>query len=391
MDQIYLDNAATTKTIPAVVEKIKKVLETDYANPSSLHKLGINAEKLVKEARLNISNALNSKTKEIIFTGSGTVANNIAIKGAAYRLKKFGNRIITTKIEHKSVLEIFNHLAKKGFEVIYLPVDKKGIIDLDVLKRKIDNNTILVSTMAVNNETGSIQPINKISEFIRNYDNLYFHVDGVQALGKVNLKIREIGIDLFTVSAHKIHGPKGVGALYINDQIIIDKILHGSNQERGYYPGTENMSGVVGFGEAIKYLPDNKSIEKIKFLKQILRQRIQCEISDVIINTPSGRKSAPHILNVSFANIKGEVLVHSLESENIYISTGSACTSRKDKTSHVIRALGLPDNYREGTIRFSLSQFNTEKEIEVTINILKKHVERLRNIMEGNRWVVYIW
>lgn len=385
MDEIYLDNAATTKPIPKVVKKIKEVLEDHYANPSSLHKLGINAEKLVKKARLQISNELQTKKDEIIFTGSGTLANNIGIKGAVYRLKKFGNKVITTEIEHRSVLEIFKHLEKNGFEVEYIPVNKNGIIDLEILKEKIDENTILVSTMAVNNETGSIQPIKKISEILSEYKNLYFHVDGVQALGKSKLNIKKLGIDLYTVSAHKIHGPKGVGTLYINDKIVIDKILHGSNQERGYYPGTENIPGIVGFGEAIKHLPNNKSLEKIRKLKLLLRQNIQNKIPNVIVNTPTDGKSAPHILNVSFANIKGEVLVHSLESKNIYISTGSACTSRKDKTSHVIKALGLPDYYREGTVRFSLDQFNTKNEIKTTIKTLKQNVERLRKIMGGSK------
>jgi len=385
MDEIYLDNAATTKPISEVVKKMEKVLKVNYANPSSLHKLGINAEKLVKEARLQISNELKTEKEEIIFTGSGTIANNIGIKGAAYRLKKFGNHIITTEIEHKSVLEIFKHLEKNGFEVDYIPVNKKGIINLDILQEKLNENTILVSTMAVNNEIGSIQPIKKISEIVNKYDNLYFHVDGVQALGKINLNIKELGIDLYTISAHKVHGPKGVGALYINKDIFIDKILHGSGQEKGFYPGTENTPGIAGFGEAIKHLPNIENIKKMKKLKYFLSQKIRDEIHNVIINTPSEEKSAPHILNVSFANIKGEVLVHSLESENIYISTGSACTSRKDKTSHIINALGLPDNYREGTVRFSLSQFNTKKEMEVTIKTLKQQVERLRKIMGGNR------
>ncbi len=383
MDEIYLDNASTTKPISEVVKKIKEVLKVHYANPSSLHKLGINAEKLVKEARLHISNELQTKKEEIIFTGSGTLANNIGIQGAAYRLKKFGNNIITTEIEHKSVLNIFKHLEKKGFKVNYIPVNKNGIINLDILKEKINKNTILVSTMAVNNEIGSVQPLKKISKIIDKHENLYFHVDGVQALGKFNLDIKEIGIDLYTISSHKVHGPKGVGALYINEEILIDKILYGSNQERGYYPGTENMPGIVGFGEAIKHLPNDKTIKKMNRLKNLLRNGIENEIPDVIFNTPNEGKSAPHILNVSFANLKGEVLVHSLESENIYISTGAACTSRNDKTSHIIKALGLPDNYKEGTVRFSLSQFNSKKEIEITIKKLKKYVERLRKIMGG--------
>ena len=381
MENIYLDNAATTKVMPEVIEKINEVLETHFANPSSLHKLGIDSEKIVKTARKNIAQTLKVKPDEVIFTGSGTIANNIAIQGTVKRLKKFGKRIITSKIEHKSVLDIFSYLKEEGFEVKYIPVDQKGIIDLHKLKEALNEETILVSIMAANNETGSLQPLQEVSKLINQFENLYFHVDGIQAFGKVPLNIKELGIDLYTISAHKIHGPKGIGALYINNNIIIDKILYGSNQEQGFYPGTENTPGIAGFGQAVNCLPDKKQLGKISSLRNILKDKIKEEISDVIINTPARKKAAPHILNVSFADIKGEVLVHSLEKEGIYVSTGSACTSRKDKISHVIKALNLPKSYRNGSIRISLCPYNTEKEVEYTVQSLKKHVEDLRKIM----------
>jgi len=381
MDNIYLDNAATTKVIPEVLEKICEVLETNFANPSSLHGLGIDSEKKIKNARSKIANALNIKPAELIFTGSGTIANNIAIQGTVNRLKKFGKKIITSKIEHKSVLEIFKHFEKEGFEVIYLPVDQNGMIDLDKLKETIDKETILVSIMAVNNELGSYQPLKEISNIINKYDNLYFHVDGVQALGKVSLDLKGLNIDLFTVSSHKVHGPKGVGALYLNNDIIIDKILFGSSQEKGFYPGTENTAGIAGFGKAVEHLPTQPEIKQIKSLRNMLKDEIKAEIPDIIINTPSGENAAPHILNVSFKNIKGEVLVHSLEKDGIFVSTGSACTSRKDSISHVIQALNLPEGYRDGSIRFSFSQYNTKQEVEYTFKSIKENVANLRKIM----------
>ncbi|HKL13954.1 MAG TPA: cysteine desulfurase family protein [Halanaerobiales bacterium] len=381
MDKIYLDNAATTKVIPEVKSKICEVLEDNFANPSSLHKLGIESEKIIKSARKNIAEALKVKPNNIIFTGSGTIANNIAIQGAVKRLNKFGKRIITSEIEHKSVLEMFKFLEKEGYEVIYLPVNKKGIIDLNKLKDAVNEETILVSIMAVNNEIGSLQPLKKISQLIKKYDNLYFHVDGVQALGKVNIDLTDLGINLYTVSSHKVNGPKGIGALYINESTLIDKILYGSSQEKGFYPGTENTSGIAGFGEAVQHLPKKEVIEDITKLKNDLKKKLQDEISDVIINTPDNDKAAPHILNVSFADIKGEVLVHSLENDGIYISTGSACTSKKDAISHVIKALHIPKKYMEGSIRISFSPYNTKKGVVYTFKSLKKHVKNLRKIM----------
>lgn len=381
MDYVYLDNAATTELHPEVIKKINNVLTKKFGNPSSLHRLGIDAEKEVKIARQNIAQVLNVDFNDIIFTGSGSISNNIAIKGAVNRLKKFGNKIITTQIEHKSVLEIFKHFEAQGLDVIYLPVNKDGVIDLELLKNELDDKTILVSIMAVNNETGVIQPLKEVSDLIKDYKNLYFHVDGIQSLGKIDLNIKELNIDLFSMSAHKIHGPKGVGALYINKDIIIDKILHGSNQEKGLYPGTENTPGIVGFGEAVRHLPNKNELKIMKELNINFAKKIKNNIKEVKINTPIDGQSAPHILNVSFSKIKGEVLVHSLENDNIYISTGSACSSKKDTTSHVIKAIGIPDKYKEGTIRFSFNKNITDKHIEYVFNNLEKNISDLRKIM----------
>ena len=381
MDYIYLDNAATTKIHPEVIKKMNNMLSNNFGNPSSLHRLGINSEKEIKNSRENIAQILKVDPIDIIFTGSGTIANNIAIKGAVNRLKKFGNKIITTKIEHKSVLEIFKYYETQGLNVIYLPVNKDGLIDIEYLKKELDDETILVSIMAVNNETGVIQPVEKIGNLLKNYENLYFHVDGIQALGKIEINIKKSNIDLFSISAHKIHGPKGIGSLYISKDIVIDKILHGSNQEKGFYPGTENTPGIVGFGEAIKHIPNNDELQKMNDLKLLFAKRIQNNIDDVKINTPINNLSAPHILNVSFSKIKAEVLVHSLENDNIFISTGSACSSKKDTTSHVIKAIGVPDKYKEGTLRFSLNKDITNKQLDYVFEKLHTNIKILRKIM----------
>ena len=381
MDYIYLDNAATTEIHPKVVKKMNEMLTKKFGNPSSLHKLGLDSEKEVKKARQNIAELLKVDPIEIIFTGSGSIANNIAIKGAVNRLKKFGNKIITTKIEHKSVLEIFKYYETQGLNVIYLPVNKDGLIDLEYLRKELDKDTIMVSVMAINNETGVIQPIKQIGNMLKNYDNLYFHVDGIQALGKIDININKLNIDLFSMSAHKIHGPKGVGALYINKNIIIEKILHGSNQEKGLYPGTENTPGIAGFGEAVRHLPNDNELEEMKKLNYYFAKKIKENIKGVRINTPFNNQSAPHILNVSFSKIKGEVLVHTLEKDNIFISTESACSSKKDTTSHVIKAIGIPDKYKEGTLRFSINKNITKKQLDNVLDKLKGNINNLRKIM----------
>ncbi len=377
MNEIYLDNAATTKVYPEVVAEMKDVLINNYANPSSLHKKGLAAEKKVKAARANIAKKLATQAKNIYFTSGGTEANNLAIKGTARALKRYGKTIITTKIAHPSVIKTCQDLAKEGFKIKYLPVDNTGRIDLDVLEKFLKQDTILLTLLAVNNELGTIQPLAKISNLIKDYDNTYFHVDGVQALAKIKDLTVE-GIDLLTLSAHKIHGPKGIGALYKSETTRLKPLLSGSKQEKGLRPGTENVAGIVGFGKAID-LSKRIDIDKLYQLKEKLYQNITKKLDYVKLNGPTIRQGAAHILNLSFKDIKAEVLVHSLAQDDIYISTGAACSSKEAK-NHVLAEL-TDSKYQAGTIRISFSSQNTLKDIEITAKKIIEHVNSLRKLV----------
>lgn len=379
MEEIYLDNAATTRVVPKVAEKINHALTTAYGNPSSLHNKGLEAEKLVKTARRAVADQLQVGPEEIYFTSGGTEANNLAILGAATALTRYGNQIITTPIEHASVRNTIQHLVEAGWEVEYLEVDEAGTINLEQLEELVSQETVLVSIIGVNNELGSLQPLAKIAQITAQYDNLYLHVDGIQALGKVDIFPAQLGIDLFSVSAHKIHGPKGVGALYINSDIQVPNILHGSEQEAGIRPGTENVPGIVGFGRAVELLPADK--EHLYQLKEELITKVTNQIEQVKVNGPTVRKGAPHIVSLSFAGIKGEVLVHSLEEEGIYVSTGSACHSRHSEPSQVLQAIEVGPKYIDGTLRFSFSYSTTQEEIDYTVETLQEKVEMLRKYM----------
>lgn len=383
MQEIYLDNSATTKPLESVIEVMMDYYRHYYGNPSSMHKMGIEAEKGIKEARRVIANFLKVEETEVVFTSGGTEANNIAIKGILNRNKKKGKHIITTKIEHPSVLNVLNSLEYKEYEVSYLNVNNEGEISLDELKAIIREDTILVSIMMVNNEVGTVQPIRSIGEIISKYDNCFFHVDGVQAFGKVHCYPKELGIDLLSVSSHKAHGPKGVGVLYMRKNILIEPLLLGGGQEYGMRSGTENVPAIIGMGKAVEYI--DKQLEKKMKLLYKLREKGEKEIlktiKDVYINGPHNpEKTAPHILSVSFDNIKGEVLLHSLEQDNIYISTGSACSSKKNVQSYVLKNMGISDSLIEGTMRISFSIFNTEEEIDSLVESLNKHINLLREI-----------
>ncbi|WP_408956325.1 cysteine desulfurase family protein [Natroniella sp. ANB-PHB2] len=382
MEEIYLDNAATTKPYPEVVTKMKHTLTKAYGNPSSLHGKGLKAEKLIKVARKEVADQLKVKTDEIYFTSGGTEANNLAIKGAVSALHRYGNRIITSSIEHPSVLNLFKRLEDQGYDVKYLNVDQAGIIDLEQLEKYLTDETILVSIMGVNNELGSIQPVAKIGRLIADYDNLYFHVDGVQAFTKLDIFPAKLGIDLYSISAHKIHGPKGVGALYIKDGTRIDNLISGSKQESGIRPGTENVSGIVGFGAAIKEVKREDSTAKMSRIKKLLVNRILNEVEGSTLNGPTIEQGVSHIVNISFAGIKGEILVHSLEKDNIYVSTGAACSSRLATPSYVLEAIGVKNDLIEGAIRFSLSSQTTKQEINYTVNRLKEHITTLKEIIQ---------
>ncbi len=380
--QIYLDNSATTKPYKEVVEKMIFALENDYANPSSLHKKGLEVEKNIKKIREDIARTLGVKEKEIYFTSGGTESNNSIIRGV---LDKRKNHIITTKIEHPSVLDTIKTLEKEGIEVTYLDVDSEGKIDINSLKSSIKENTILVSVMHVNNEVGSIQPISEVGKYLKTLkEKVYFHVDAVQSFGKINFKPSKYNIDFMSVSGHKIHGPKGIGFMYIKESSKVKPLFTGGGQEFGFRSGTENIPGIYGLGEAIRITNENldKNIQKIDSLKNLLKSEILNNIENVKINSPED--GVCHILNVSFLGVKGEVLLHYLEQKDIYVSTGSACSSKK-KGSHVLNAMNLSKDEIEGTIRFSLSCFNTEEEILETIKVLKSSVEDLRFIIKKGR------
>jgi len=379
--EIYLDNSATTKPYKEVIEKMVYALSTDYANPSSLHKKGIEVEKNIKEIRRNIARTLGVKDKEIYFTSGGTESNNAIIRGVVALNKKRKNHIISTVIEHPSVLNTLKDLEEEGFEVTYLNVDKYGKINLEELKQAIKPTTCLVTIMHVNNEVGSIQPIQEIGKYLKTLnDKVYFHVDAVQSYSKINFKPSRYNIDFMSVSGHKLHGPKGIGFMYIRENNRIKPMLTGGGQEIGIRSGTENTPGIYGLGEAINIINQNldEKIEKIANLKNLLKGEIVKNIDDIKINSPED--GVCHILNISFRGVKGEVLLHYLEQKKVYVSTGSACSSKK-KGSHVLNAMELTPDEIEGAIRFSLSDLNTEEEILEAAKIVKESVEDLRMII----------
>ncbi|KXS40024.1 MULTISPECIES: cysteine desulfurase family protein [unclassified Candidatus Frackibacter] len=384
MKEVYLDNSATTKPRKEVVEAMMEPLTNNYGNPSSLHQKGIDAEKLLKEARRKVAKVIRANEEEIIFTSGGTESNNLAIKGTVDTLKRYGNHLITTKVEHSSVLHPFQDLEQEGWKVTYLDVDENGILDLDHLREEISEDTILVSIMYVNSEVGAIQPIDEVEKIVREYKDskLYLHVDAVQALDKIEIDLSNSIIDLLSMSGHKIHGPKGSGGLYVAKDTRLKSLITGGGQENGYRAGTENVPGFVGFGEAVKLATEDveKNVAQMQELKTRLADGVISSLDEVQINGPELKNGAPHILNLSFRGLKGEVLVHALEEENIYVSTGSACSSKDSAPSHVLTAMGVDEDAMEGTLRFSLSTFNNEEEIDYTIEKLIKSVPQLRKI-----------
>ena len=380
--EIYLDNSATTKPYNEVVEEMVKALTTEYGNPSSLHKKGIEVDRKIKEIRQNIARTLGTKDKEIFFTSGGTESNNTIIRGVAYNFRKIKNHIISTVIEHPSVLNTLADLEKEGFEITLLEVDESGKINIEDLKKAIKPSTILISTMHVNNEVGSIQPIEEIGKYLKTLDEkIYFHVDCVQSYTKIKFRPSSYNIDFMTVSGHKFHGPKGIGFMYIKENSKLKPIITGGGQESSVRSGTENVPGIYGLGKAVEIMNKDldSKIEKIENLKNLLKEKILKNIDGVKINSPED--GVCHILNVSFENIRGEVLLHFLEQKNIYVSTGSACSSKK-KGSHVLNAIKLTPDEIEGAIRFSLSDFNTEEEILETVKVLKDSINDLRMIIK---------
>ncbi|MDR0880038.1 MAG: cysteine desulfurase [Clostridioides sp.] len=382
--EIYLDNSSTTKPYREVVDSIVKSLEIDYANPSAAHSKGVAVEREIKKIRHTIARSIGAKENEIIFTSGGTECNNTIIRGiASINKKRKKNHIISTVIEHPSVLNTLKELEGEGFEVTYLGVDQNGLINIDELKSAVKPSTCLVSVMHVNNEIGSVQPVDEIGKYLKKLDEkVYLHVDAIQSFGKIDFKPSKYGIDLMSVSGHKFHGPKGIGFMYVNQDSRLVPLLYGGGQESGIRSGTENVPGIYGLGTAVEVLYSDLrgNIAKINSLKELLKFEIVNNIEDVKVNSPEN--GVCHVLNISFNGIKGEVLLHFLEKKRVYVSTGSACSSKK-KGSHVLNAIGLSNEEIEGTIRFSLSDLNTEEEILEAAKIVADCVGELRSIMKS--------
>lgn len=382
--RVYLDNGATTSVSLNSVKRMTEIYTEIYGNPSSMHKMGVEAEQIVKKSKKNISKLIKSTDQEIYFTSGGTESNNLAIQGYLNNKSSRKKHIITTCIEHPSVLNVFNSFEEDGYDVTYLKVDKTGRIFLEELELALNENTALVSIMYVNNEIGTIQDLESISKIIKEKSDAVFHVDGIQALGKVDCYMKRYDIDMFSMSSHKIHGPKGVGALFIRKGIKIKPLFIGGGQEKSIRPGTENVPGIAGFSvtieEAIKEFEQNNKI--MLELRSYFLDRCLSEIKNTSYNG-SLEFYAPHIINISFEGMRGEVLLHVLESNGIFVSTGSACASKNKSYSHVLKEIGLTNSQMEGAIRFSLSKLTTKEELDYTIEILKKSIIDLNQIIKG--------
>lgn len=377
---IYFDNSATTQPLPEVLNSFKTVSEQYYGNPSSIHRFGVEADNLLRVAHEQASELLGIKPDEIIFTSGGTEGNNMAIKGIAFAHQNRGKHIITTQIEHPSVLEACKGLETLGFSVTYLPVDSSGIVRVEDVQSALRKDTILVSIMHINNELGTIQPVEEIGEIIKQRPTTYFHVDDVQGFGKTKLKLANTGIDLCTISGHKIHALKGTGLLYVKKGLNLFPLFHGGAQQMNYRSGTENLAGTVSFVKAMRIILEKqkKLPDYLLTLNNQLRESLE-KISSVKINTLSDQ--APHILNFSIPGFKPEVILHALEERNIFVSTKSACSSKKSDESAVLKAINLPREHVTSAIRVSLSYQNTPEEVELFSRVLAKVIKQLSKVM----------
>ncbi|MCI9658103.1 MAG: cysteine desulfurase [Lachnospiraceae bacterium] len=378
--EAYLDNSATTRCLECVTEKMVHVMRTDYGNPSSLHKKGVEAEHYIKEAKTFFAENLKVQEKELYFTSGGTESNNLAVIGAALANQRAGKHLITTAIEHPSVLNVMKYLETCGFRVTYLPVDKNGIVSFDALRDAVSQETILLSVMYVNNEIGSVQPVKEMARTVKALNpGVLFHVDAIQAYGKYRIYPKKEGIDLLSVSGHKIHGPKGSGLLYVSEKAKIRPILFGGEQQKGIRSGTENVPGIAGIAEAAKecYKDLEEKADRMYRLKEKLITGAE-RLDGVTVNGRTGRDSAPHIVSLSFAGVKSEVLLHALEEKGIYVSAGSACSSNKPSVSQTLQAIGLEKGLLGSTLRFSLSFETTEEEIAYCLEGLKEVLPMLR-------------
>lgn len=380
LTEVYLDNSATTRCSERAKDLMVKVLMEDYGNPSSLHMKGVEAENYIKEAKKKIAKTLKVDEKEILFTSGGTESNNTALIGAALANKRAGNHIITTSIEHASVSAVTGYLEELGFRVTYLKVDADGIISLDELREAVCEDTILVSMMMVNNEIGAVEPIEEAIKVIKEKNpNTLVHVDAIQAYGKYRIFPKKLGIDMLSVSGHKIHAPKGTGFLFIKDKTKVKPLIYGGGQQKGMRSGTENVPGVAALGESAEEIYENFE-EKIDHLYQIKQRFVEgvLKIEGVSVNGKTGRDSAPQIVSVSIDGVRSEVMLHTLEDRKIYVSAGSACSSNKPSVSHTLTNIGLKGSLRDSTIRFSFSVHTTEEEIDYALEVMNEVVPKLR-------------
>ena len=378
--EIYFDNSATTKPYDEVIEETCQAMKEYYGNPSSLHNIGLKCEKRLNEAREYFASTIKADKDEIYFTSGGSEGNNFVLKG----LLKPGHHLITTAYEHQSVLDTCKVIENNGVKVTYLPVDKTGRISLGDLDEAITKDTVLVSIMHINNEVGTIQDLEAIGKIIKSRSSrAKFHVDGVQSYGKISVDVKKMNIDYFTAASHKIHGPKGTGFVYIKKGAVINSLISGGSQERGFRAGTQNLPSIIGFEKAAK-MTFNKIDENYNSalaIKKYMIERLQ-EIKDIRINSPLEDDFSPYILNVSFIGARAEVLLHLLEDAKIYVATGSACTSKSSAASgsYVIKALGLNNKEVESAIRFSFDHNNAKEEVDKTIEVLKTSLMFLRRL-----------
>ena len=383
--EAYFDNSATTKVLDSVKDIVVKTMTEDYGNPAAKHRKGMEAEQYIRDARKIIADTMKVQEKEILFTSGGSESNNMALIGAAWANQRAGKHIISTSIEHPSVYNPLGVLEELGFEVTILPVDHDGHISLKELEEAIRPDTILVSTMYVNNEVGAVEPVEEISKIIKakNPSTLY-HVDAIQAYGKFVIRPKKQGIDLLSVSSHKIHGPKGVGFLYIRNGVKIKPLIYGGGQQAGMRSGTENVPGVAGFGAAAKEMYTNhaEKVQKLIELKDYMTDRLG-EIEGTVINSKKGEASAPQIVSVSFEGVRSEVLLHALEDKGVYVSSGSACSSNHPGISGTLKGIGVAQKLLDSTIRMSFGMFNTKEEVDYTIDVLKELVPVLRRYQRG--------
>ena len=383
--EVYFDNSATTRCYDSVKDIVVKAMTEDFGNPSAMHLKGVEAEKYIKSSAESLARLLKVQEKEILFTSGGTESDNLALIGATLANKRSGNHIITTSVEHPAVSQPALFLQEQGFEVTYLPVDSRGVVKMDALKAVLREDTILVSVMYVNNEVGAVMPVEEIAALVHEKSpKALFHVDAIQAFGKYRIYPKKMGIDLLSVSGHKIHGPKGVGFLFIDGRVKIHPLLYGGGQQKDLRSGTENVPGIAGMGAAAQemYTDHQEKGGYITGLKDYMIDRMG-QLEGVTVNSLKGGQGAPQIVSAGFAGVRSEVLLHALEEKGIYVSSGSACSSNHPAISGTLKAIGVKKELLDSTLRFSFGLFNTKEEIDYCMEALEGLLPVLRKYHRG--------